>query len=325
MNPVLLAGTTITHATLHNEDEIKRKDIRIGDFVLIERGGDVIPKVVKVIDSKRPKDSRTFKMPKKCPECGSEIVRPEGEAVSRCPSLACPAKLRESILHFAGRRAMDIEGLGYKLVDQLLEKKMLHDYSSIYDLKFDELVDLERFGKKSAENLLEGIENSKNRSFDQQIFALGIRFVGETVARLLADHFSSIDELAAATQEELTSIDGIGSRIAESIVEFFSIEQNRELIQKLKERGLFKSQPRKKKATDAKLSGLTFVITGTLANYSRDKAKELIEELGGKVTSSVSKNTSYLVCGENPGSKLDNARKHGVKILDEATFRNLIQ
>ncbi len=325
MDPILLAGTTITHATLHNEDEIKRKDIRIGDFVLIERGGDVIPKVVKVIETKRPKDARIFKMPKLCPECGTPVIRPEGEAVSRCPSLACPAKVRESILHFAGRRAMDIEGLGYKLVDQLLEKKMLHDYSSIYDLKFDELVELERFGKKSAENLLEGIENSKSRSFDQQIFALGIRFVGETVARLLADHFSSIDELAAATTEELTAIDGIGGRIAESIAEFFSIEQNRELINKLKARGLFKTAPRKKKSTNAKLSGMTFVITGTLEDFSRDKAKEAIEELGGKVSGSVSKNTDYLVCGENPGSKLENAKKHGVKILDEPAFKQLLR
>ena len=324
MEPILLAGTTITHATLHNEDEIKRKDIRIGDYVLIERGGDVIPKVVKVIETKRPKDARIYKMPKQCPECGTPVVRPEGEAVSRCPSLACPAKLLGSILHFAGRRAMDIEGLGYKLVNQLLEKKMLHDYSSIYDLQLDELVELERFGKKSAENLLKGIENSKNRSFDQQIFALGIRFVGETVAKLLADHFSSIDDLAAATAEELTAIDGIGGRIAESIAEFFSIKQNRELINKLKGHGLFKIQPRKKKSANAKLSGLTFVITGALEEFSRDRAKEVIEELGGKVTSSVSKNTDYLVCGESPGSKLDNAKKHGVKILEEAEFKKLL-
>jgi DNA ligase (NAD+) len=263
-------------------------------------------------------------MPKVCPECGTLIIRPEGEAVSRCPSLACPAKVLGSILHFAGRRAMDIEGLGYKLVTQLLEKKMLHDYSSIYDLKLDELVELDRFGKKSAENLLEGIENSKNRSFDQQIFALGIRFVGETIAKLLADSFSSIDDLAAATPEELKAVAGIGGRIADSIAEFFSIKQNRELINKLKAHGLFKIQPRKKKAANAKLSGLTFVITGTLEAYSRDKAKEAIEELGGKVTGSVSKNTDYLVCGENPGSKLDNAKKHGVKILDEAAFKELI-
>jgi DNA ligase (NAD+) len=220
---------------------------------------------------------------------------------------------------------MDIEGLGYKLVDQLLEKKMLHDYSSIYDLKFDELVELDRFGKKSAENLLEGIENSKKRSFDQQIFALGIRFVGETVAKLLADSFSSIDDLAAASPEQLTMIDGIGGRIAESIAEFFSIKQNLDLIEKLKKRGLFVVQPRKKKAENAKLSGQTFVITGTLDAFSRDQAKDAIEELGGKVTSSVSKNTDYLICGENPGSKLDNAKKHGVKILDEDEFKKLIK
>lgn len=325
MDPVSLTGITITHATLHNEEEIRRKDIQIGDYVLIERGGDVIPKVVKVIESRRPRNARVFQMPKKCPECGTKVVRPEGEAVSRCPSLACPAKLRESILHFAGRRAMDIEGLGFKLVDQLLEKKMLKDYASIYDLKIDELVELERFGEKSAENLLSEIENSKSRRFDQQLYALGIRFVGENVAKLLADHFPSIDEIAAASAEKLMSVAGIGPRIAESVVEFFSIEQNRNLIRKLKAHRLLKDQLRRKKAKSSKLSDLTFVITGTLENYKRDEAKALIEELGGKVTSSVSKSTDYLICGENPGSKLDNAKKHGVKVLDETGFEKLLK
>lgn len=322
MEPVLLAGTTITHATLHNEDEIRRKDIRIGDTVLIEKGGDVIPKVVKVIETQRPSNARVFHMPKVCPECKSAVVREEGEAVSRCPSLACPAKLRESLLHFAGRRAMNIEGLGVKLVDQLLEKKMLHDYADVYDLQLDELVELERFGKKSAENLLAEIENSKSRSLAQQIFALGIRYVGETVAKLLADHFGNIDDLRKASTEELSSISGIGERIAESIVEFFSIEQNRELVARLKKHGLFRAQPRKPKKT--KLAGLTFVITGTLAGFSRDEAKAAVEDLGGKVSSSVSKKTDYLVCGESPGSKLDNAQKLGVKVLDEDAFKKLL-
>jgi DNA ligase (NAD+) len=324
MDPVLLAGSTITHATLHNEDEIRRKDIRIGDYVLIEKGGDVIPKVVKVVESKRPSNVRIFKMPKKCPRCGTPIVRLPGEAVSRCPSLACPAKRKESILHFAGRRAMNIEGLGEKLVNQLLEKQMLGDYASIYELKFDELVELERFGKKSADNLLHEIDTSKDRTLDQQIFALGIRFVGEHVARLLADNYSSIDEIAKATQEELVSIAGIGARIAASIVEFFSIEQNRNLVERLKKHGLFKSRTKRKTVGDSRLAGLTFVITGTLSGYSRDEAKARIEELGGKVSSSVSKKTDYLICGENPGSKLENAKKHGVKILDEEAFRSLL-
>lgn len=324
MEPVSLTGITITHATLHNEDEIRRKDIRIGDYVLIERGGDVIPKVVKVIESKRPRNARIFEMPKKCPVCGTKVVRPEGEAVSRCPSLACPAKLMGSILHFAGRRAMNIEGLGFKLVDKLLENKMLTDYASIYDLKFDELVELERFGEKSAENLLTEITNSKSRRLDQQLYALGIRFVGENVAKLLTDHFSSIDEIANADLETLSSVAGIGPRIAESIAEFFSIEQNRNLIKKLKAHGLLANQPQQKKSKGSKLSGLTFVITGTLAKYKRDEAKTLIEDLGGKVTGSVSKSTDYLVCGENPGSKLDNAKKHGVKILDESAFEKLL-
>lgn len=322
MEPVLLAGTTITHATLHNEDEIRRKDIRIGDTVLIEKGGDVIPKVVKVIETQRPSNARVFHMPKVCPECKSAVVREEGEAVSRCPSLACPAKLRESLLHFAGRRAMNIEGLGVKLVDQLLEKKMLHDYADVYDLQLDELVELERFGKKSAENLLAEIENSKSRPLAQQVFALGIRYVGETVAKLLADHFGNIDDLRKASTEELSGISGIGERIAESIVEFFSIEQNRELVARLKKHGLFRAQPRKPKKT--KLAGLTFVITGTLAGFSRDEAKAAVEDLGGKVSSSVSKKTDYLVCGESPGSKLDNAQKLGVKVLDEDAFKKLL-
>jgi DNA ligase (NAD+) len=292
---------------------------------LIEKGGDVIPKVVKVIESKRTGKEKIFRMQAKCPECGTVVVRVEGEAVSRCPSLACPAKRLGSILHFAGRKAMDIEGLGYKLVVQLLNKKMLSNYASIYDLKFDELVELERFGKKSAENLLSEIEDSKNRSFEQQLYALGIRFVGETIAKILADHYTSIDEISAATKEELTSISGIGDKIAESTVEFFSIDQNRKLIEKLKHHGLFKTVKKVRKAADSRLAGETFVITGTLLNFSRDQAKEAIEELGGKVSSSVSKKTSYLVLGENPGSKLDNAKKLGVKILAEDEFLKLLR
>ncbi len=325
MDPILLAGTTITHATLHNEDEIRRKDIRIGDFVLIERGGDVIPKVVKVIESRRPADTKMFRMPKKCPECSTPVVRPEGEAIMRCPSLACPAKRRESLLHFAGRKAMNIEGLGEKLVDQLLAKQMLSDYADIYELKFEELVELERFGKKSAENLQQQIENSKKRSLDQQIFALGIRFVGEHVAKILANQFETIDDIAKTHVEELNSIAGIGDRIASSIVEFFSIEQNRNLVGRLKRHGLFQPQPKKRQPAGSSLAGLTFVITGTLASHSRDQAKAEIEQRGGKVTSSVSKSTDYLVCGESPGSKLDNAKKLGVKILDEAAFKKLLR
>jgi DNA ligase (NAD+) len=292
--------------------------------VLIEKGGDVIPKVVKVIETKRPSKTKSFVMPKKCPECGTSVVRAEGEAVSRCPSLACPAKLRESILHFAGRKAMNIEGLGQKLVDQLLQKRMLTDYSSIYDLKFDELVELERFAEKSANNLLGEIESSKQRRLDQQIFALGIRFVGEHVAAILADQYASIDEIAEATQEQLQAIAGIGGRIAASIVEFFSTSQNRTLVSKLKKHGLFQPQPKRKRVTDSRLAGMTFVITGTLSKLSRDEAKAAIEELGGKVSSSISKKTDYLVCGESPGSKLDNAKKHGVKILDESKFSELL-
>ncbi len=325
MDPVPLAGSTITHATLHNEDEVRRKDIRIGDTVLIEKGGDVIPKVVKVIEPKRPRGTRPFVMPDTCPECGTSVVKPEGEAVSRCPNMSCPAKLRESLLHFASRKAMNIEGLGEKLVDQLLSKKMLHDYASVYDLKEEELIELERFGQKSAENLLAQIKNSKHQSFAQQIFALGIRYVGENVAKLLGDHFSSIDEIAEGSVEELQSVPGIGGRIASSIAEFFSIRQNQKLVNRLKDHGLFGIQQSRKKKTDARLAGMTFVITGTLEKYSRDEAKSMIEEHGGKVTSSVSKKTDYLVCGSDPGSKLDNAKKLGVKILDEKGLEQLLR
>jgi DNA ligase (NAD+) len=325
MEPVLLAGSTIMHATLHNEEEVHRKDIRIGDTVLIEKGGDVIPKVVKVIESKRPAGTHAFTMPSKCPVCGTRVIKPEGEAVSRCPNISCPAKLRESILHFASRKAMNIEGLGVKLVDQLLSKKMLSDYASIYDLNEEELIELERFGKKSAQNLLSEIEASKQQPFMSQIFALGIRYVGENVAKLLADNFESIDEVTHASAEELENIPGIGERIAASIAEFFSIRQNQELVNRLKKKGLFQIQQRKKKKSDSKFAGLTFVITGTLEKYSRDEAKSVIEDHGGKVSSSVSKKTDYLVCGTDPGSKLDAAKKNGVKILDESNFDKLLK
>jgi DNA ligase (NAD+) len=325
MDPVSLGGTTIVHATLHNEDEIRRKDIRIGDYVLIERGGDVIPKVVKVIETKRDENVRVFRMPKKCPVCGSGVTRIEGEAVSRCTNLSCPAKLRESLRHFAARKAMNIEGLGDKLVDQLLARGMVKDFVSVYELKLDELIELDRFGEKSAENLLQQVENSKNRTLDQQIFALGIRFVGETVARILTDHYSSIDELAKASAEELQNISGIGERIALSIAEFFSIEENLQLIKRMKQHGLFRPETRQKKIKGTKFAGLTFVITGTLEQFSRDQAKAAIEQAGGKVTSSVSKKTDYLVCGEDAGSKLENAKKLGVKILDEKEFLKLLE
>jgi DNA ligase (NAD+) len=324
MEPVALGGTTIVHATLHNEDEVRRKDIRIGDHVLIERGGDVIPKVVKVIDTKRDSKVRIFRMPKNCPVCDTGIVREEGEAVSRCPNLSCPAKLHESLRHFASRKAMNIEGLGDKLVEQVLARGMVKDFVSIYELKLDELVELERFGKKSAENLLEEIENSKNRTLDQQIYALGIRFVGETIARILTQQYSSIDEISEASVQELKNISGIGERIAVSIGEFLSVPANRKLVERLKRHGLFKPEAPRLKKTGTKFAGLTFVITGTLNNFSRDQAKAKIEDLGGKVTSSVSKKTDYLVCGEEAGSKLDNAKRLGVKILDEEAFLKLI-
>jgi DNA ligase (NAD+) len=300
------------------------RDIR----VQVGRTGALTPVAVMdpvLLESKRPPGTHAFIMPSKCPVCGTRVIKPEGEAVSRCPNISCPAKLRESILHFASRRAMNIEGLGVKLVDQLLSKKMLSDYASIYDLNEEELIELERFGKKSAQNLLSEIEASKQQPFASQIFALGIRYVGENVAKLLADNFESIDEVIHASAEELENVPGIGERIAASIAEFFSIRQNQELVNRLKKKGLFQIQQRKKKKSDSKFAGLTFVITGTLEKYSRDEAKSVIEDHGGKVSSSVSKKTDYLVCGTDPGSKLDAAKKNGVKILDESNFDKLLK
>lgn len=323
LEPVRLSGTTITRSTLHNEDEVRRKDVRIGDWVLIERSGDVIPKVMAVMKERRTGKEKKFAFPKNCPVCGSAAFRPEGEVISRCTNPSCPAKLRESLLHFASRRAMNIEGLGDSLVDQLLGKKLVGSIPDIYSLRLEDLVSLERMGPKSSQNLLAEIGKSKSRDLASLVFALGIRHVGERLAQTLAGHSRTLDALAGASAEELTQVEDIGPKVAESIVFFFRQPETKALIRKLREAGLnFESLAERRGAQT--LAGKTFVLTGTLAGMEREKVQELIEGLGGKVTSSVSSRTDYLVVGESPGSKLGKARELGLATLDEREFLKLV-
>jgi DNA ligase (NAD+) len=325
LRAVPIGGTTVSRATLHNLDEIERLGVEIGDWVMVERGGDVIPKVTRVVDDaehRRPADVRPFHMPKLCPECGGHIVRAEGEANHYCVNVNCPAKLRESLLHFASRHVMNIEGMGEALVDQLLSHGLVHDVADLFSLKMDELLQLERMGKKSAENVLGEIEASKRLGLERVIFGLGIRMVGERTAEFLAEHFGSMEALMQATEEELLEVNEVGPRIASSIREFFGEEKNRKLIERLRSAGLQMTGERKVRGT--KLAGMTFVLTGTLPTYSRDDAKKMIEEAGGKVSGSVSKKTSYVVAGEEAGSKLDKATALGVKVIDEAELMRML-
>ncbi len=321
LEPVDVGGVTVSHATLHNMDEIERLGVKIGDTVLIQRAGEVIPQVVKVV--KAAPDGKQFAMPDKCPVCGGEVHRAEGEVAYRCVNTACPAKLKESLLHFAGRRAMNIDGLGEALVDQLVDKGLVHDVADLYNLTHKQLADLERMGEKSAQNLLDEIERSKQEELARVIFALGIRFVGERTGQLLANHFGSLDKLAKATPEELIEAEEVGPRVAEAIQEFFQEKRNREVIEKLRKSGLQFEQKQARK-TDGKLAGKQFVLTGTLPSYSRDQAKQMIEESGGRVVGSVSKKTDYVVAGADPGSKLEKARTLGIAILDEAGLQELL-
>ena len=325
LEPVKLSGITIGRATLHNEDEIRRKDIRIGDFVLIERSGDVIPKVVGPMKERRTGNETVFAWPDRCPVCRSRIHREEDEAISRCTNPSCPAKLRESILHFAGRRAMNIEGLGDALVDQLLARGLVRSLPDLYALREDDLVALERMGPKSSRNLIGEIDRSKANDVARLIFALGIRHIGERLARTLADHFGEIDALAAAGEEDLRRVEDVGPVVAESVSFFFAQPENRDLLRRLKDAGLtFKAERTKPAAGPRPLSGKTFVLTGTLEGFTRDEARAAVEKLGGTVTDSVSGKTSYLVVGADPGSKPAKAQKLGVPILDESGFAALI-
>jgi len=326
LEPTKLAGSTISRATLHNYDEIKRKDIRVGDKVIIEKGGDVIPKVVAVVLEERSKESKETFPPEKCPVCKSKLYRLEDEVALYCENPECSAQIKGRLIHFASRGAMDIEGLGDALIDLFVEKGFIKHFSDIYKLKNlrDKLTQIERLGEKSIDNLLRAIEKSKSQPFQKVLFALGIRYVGAGAAQKIADHFSSIDEIIAASEEEISSIHEIGPSISLSIKQFFSNELNVHLILELKEAGLnFKSK--KKEIKKSELTGKTFVLTGTLSTFSRDEAGERIKKLGGKVTSSVSKNTDYVVAGEKAGSKLTKAESLGVKILSEEVFLTLLK
>jgi DNA ligase (NAD+) len=323
LEPVFVGGTTVSRATLHNEDYISELDLRVGDTVVVEKGGDVIPKVSAVNLAKREKGSKPFVMPKQCPECDSKIFRPEGEAAYYCENSECPAQVRGRIEHFAHRGAMDIEGLGEAAIDLLVKENLIHNIADIYSLKKSQIVPLERMGEKSAQNLIDALELSKKQPFHKVLFGLGIRYVGSGVAKLLADSFGSIEKLSNATQAELEGVEGIGPRIAESVVRFFNERHTRELVRRLQQSGVtLKSE--KKKSSAQPYSGKSFVLTGGLESMTRDEAKEKIESLGGTVTSSVSAKTDFVVVGSDAGSKLDKAVELGVKTLDENAFRTMI-
>lgn len=323
LSPVELAGTTVKRATLHNEDEIRRKDIREGDQVLVEKAGEIIPQVVNVVTPKGEQRGPEFSMPANCPECGSELIKLPEEVAWRCMNIECPPQVRSRIEHFASRDAMDIDGLGEQIVEQLVNQGLITTYADLYELKVEDLIPLERMAEKSAANLVNAIAESKNKPFDRVLYALGIRFVGNTVARDLASAFGSIDALMNADEEQLTAVDSIGPKIAQSVRLYFSDEKNLELINRLKQYGL-QFEAGKQETTSSKLDGKTFVLTGTLPTLSRKQASEMIEEHGGKTTSSVSKNTDFLLAGEAAGSKLEKANKLGVSVIDENTLLEML-
>ncbi len=322
LQPVQVGGVTVSRSTLHNMDEIERLGLQIGDTVLLERAGEVIPHILKVVKEGNPR--RPFHMPKNCPVCGSTIHRVEGEAAYRCVNAACPAKRKEAILHFAGRHAMDIDGLGEKIVDQLVDRGIVKDVSDLYTLTVDQLANLDRMAEKSAQNLIDEIDASKKNSLARLIHALGILFVGERTGQLLAEHFCSLDEFAAATQEQLESVPEVGPKVSSSIVEFFSEPANRNIIKKLHKAGV-RPTVEKREMKSQKFAGKSFVFTGSLAKRSREEAAELVLQHGGKISSSVSKKTDYVVVGSDPGSKLDKAKELNIQVLTESDFDKLLK
>jgi DNA ligase (NAD+) len=325
LEPVVLAGTTVSRATLHNPDEVKRLGIRIGDWVLIEKGGDVIPKVLKVIEAKRTGEEKTFRMPRKCPVCGGEISRPEGEVVSRCVAADCPAQLEGRLLHFASRRAMRIEGLGESLVHQLVESGKIHDAGDLYSLTLEDVAGLERMAKKSASNLLAQIEASKKRDLANLIYALGLRHVGDRTATTLARQFGSLEALSKASVEKLDDVPEIGLTVAQSVRDWFDDEGNVALCERLQAAGIRTKIEKTRHPTDDKFAGKIFVLTGSLADFTRDEARAAIEARGGRVSSSVSKKTDFVVAGEEAGSKLDKATSLGVSVIDEEAFKKMLK
>jgi len=323
MEPVNVGGVTVSRATLHNQDEIDRKDIRIGDTVVLQRAGDVIPEVVSVVRSKRTGKEKKFKIPHKCPVCGSDAVRLPGEAVARCTGMACAAKLRELVGHFASRRAMDIQGLGDKIIQQLTEKGLVKSVADIYSLRMDNFMKLDRMGEKLASNVLASIEKSKDTKLARLIYALGIRHVGEHISHVLAEHFGSMDKLRTASLEELQETNEVGPQVAQSIRSFFDQKINIEVIDRLFAGGVSVGGERPRPGT--KLRGKSFVFTGTLERYEREEASRIVESLGGKTSSSVSRTTDYVVVGKEPGTKLQKAEELGIRIISEKEFEELIR
>jgi DNA ligase (NAD+) len=323
LEPVRVAGVEVSRATLHNEDEVRKKDIRIGDTVVIQRAGDVIPEVVKVIETKRTGMEKAFLMPDLCPVCGSKVERPEGEAIHRCTGLACPAQIKEHLSHFASKAAMDIDGLGYKFLEQMVDKGIIRDQADLYVLKKEDLMKMDRMGDKLAQNLLDAIDRSRKPSLSNLIYALGIRNVGEHLATVLARNFRSIDNLAGQTVEDLIQVHEIGPTVAESIYNFFHNQKNIEVLKRLKKGGVIFPEE-KTELKETPLTGKTFVLTGGLDSMTRDEARKIIETLGGRMFSSVSKQTDFVVVGKDPGSKYAEAQRLGVKTLNEDEFRKLI-
>ncbi|MCJ7814136.1 MAG: NAD-dependent DNA ligase LigA, partial [Candidatus Atribacteria bacterium] len=326
LDPIRISGSVVQRATLHNEDEIRRKDVRIGDIVLIQKAGEVIPEVVKVIKEKRTGKEMEFIMPTQCPVCGAKVFRPEGEVVSRCNSLTCPAQIKERIRHFASRNAMDIEGLGPAIIDQLVEKDLINDISDLFYLKRNDLISLERMAEKSADNLLDAIEKSKKNTLANLIYGLGIRYVGFHTSEVITRHYPTLDKFKKANLEELIEINEIGPKIAESIILFFKEKENLAIIERLRSVGLNFGQEEEKIREEKgaqRLAGKQFVLTGTLEDFTRTQVIEIISKLGGRVTGSVSKKTDYVVVGEDPGSKYQNAQKLGITIINEEEFKKI--
>ena len=320
MEPVRVGGVEVSRATLHNQDEIDKKDVRIGDTVIIQRAGDVIPEVVQVITIKRKGNEKKFKMPSKCPVCGAEVIKEE--TIQRCIGLDCPAQLKGRIRHFASKRAMDIEGLGVKLIDQLVDKGLVKDVADIYYINKQKLIELERMADKSAQNIIDAIEKSKTKPLSKFLYALGIRNVGETTAEDLARYFSRLDDFFHLSEEDLMEVEGIGPEVAASVNQFFRDRKNKESIELLKKAGVKVIEPKAKEK--GKLAGKTFVFTGTLKTFGRDEARNIVESLEGMTASSVSKKVDYVVVGEDPGSKYDKAKELGIKILTEEEFKKMI-
>ena len=324
LEPVDVNGAMVKLATLHNEDDIRRKDIRIGDWVVVERAGEVIPQVVGPVTERRTGEEREFAMPERCPVCGVPVVRTEGEAATRCPNAACPAQLFELLKHFVSRGAMDVEGMGERLCQSLLEAGLVRDIADIYSITRDDLLPLERMAEKSADNIVAAIERSKQRPLARVLFALGITHVGSEMAETLVSHYRNLWRLSRATEAELVAIAGVGPKIAESVASYFESEASRQILRKLQRAGVRLVDDSPQEILERPLAGLQFVVTGRLASLTRSQAEARIKELGGSVSSGVSRKTAYLVAGEDAGSKLDQARKLGTTLLDEAAFLEMI-